>query len=105
MPYRLIAGAGPLIGLARIQQLDLLQRLFGMVTITAVVEEELGIGVPLPAQAFPPGTAALLEAVEAGWLVISASRLQWSIGCSIPTWILGKASEPRCRPDSHAQRR
>jgi predicted nucleic acid-binding protein len=56
MQHLLIADAGPLIALARIQQLVLLRQLFRTVTITAVVAGELGCGLP---------------ALEAGWIVIS----------------------------------
>jgi predicted nucleic acid-binding protein len=71
MQHLLIADAGPLIALARIQQLVLLRQLFRTVTITAVVAGELGCGLPAAEQAQLPGTAALLEALEAGWIVIS----------------------------------
>lgn len=71
MQHLLIADAGPLIALARIQQLVLLRQLFRTVTITAGVAGELGCGLPAAEQAQLPGTAALLEALEAGWIVIS----------------------------------
>ena len=57
-----IADAGPLIALARIAALDLLQRLFGRVSITATVRDEI-----LPPGDFP-GSAALQSALDAGWL-------------------------------------
>jgi len=57
-----IADAGPLIALARIAALDLLRRLFGRVSITTVVRDEI-----LPPSDFP-GAAALQAALEAGWL-------------------------------------
>lgn len=38
----IIADAGPLIGLARINKLNLLQTLFHKVSITTVVAEEIG---------------------------------------------------------------
>ncbi len=57
-----IADAGPLIALARIQALNLLPRLFGRVLITPTVREEM-----LPPGDFP-GTAALQAALDAGWL-------------------------------------
>lgn len=72
MPHLLIADAGPLIGLARIQQLVLLRHMFGKVTITTVVAEELGLGLSAQEQALQPGLTALLEAAEAGWLSIHA---------------------------------
>jgi predicted nucleic acid-binding protein len=61
-----IAAAGPLIALARLQALDLLPRLFGQVLITPTVHEEI-----LPPGDFP-GTAALQAALEAGWLCCQA---------------------------------
>lgn len=57
-----IADAGPLIALARIQALDLLPGLFGHVLITPTIWEEM-----LPPGDFP-GTAALRAALDAGWL-------------------------------------
>lgn len=71
MQHLLIADAGPLIALARIQQLGLLRELFQTVTITAVVARELGCGLPAAEQLQQPGTAVLQEALEAGWLAIS----------------------------------
>ena len=43
-----IADAGPLIGLARIDRLGLLQGLFGQVTVTTQVAQELLSGGPFP---------------------------------------------------------
>lgn len=57
-----VADAGPLIALARIQALDLLPRLFGHVLITATVRDEM-----LPPGNFP-GVADLRSALDAGWL-------------------------------------
>lgn len=57
-----VADAGPLIGLARINQLALLARLFGTVVVTPwVAQEVLGGGV------FPDKTA-LQHAFDQGWL-------------------------------------
>ena len=60
-----IADAGPLIGLARIGRLDLLRALFGGVTLTAVVADEIGIDPR-------PGASAIAEALAAGWLSIAS---------------------------------
>lgn len=43
-----IADAGPLIALARLERLDLLQRLFGAVTVTAWVAQEVLAGGDFP---------------------------------------------------------
>ena len=57
MPKRVvIADAGPLIGLARIGQLALLPRLFGTVTVTSWVRQEVLAGGDFP------DTRALQEA-------------------------------------------
>jgi predicted nucleic acid-binding protein len=75
MQHVLIADAGPLIALSRIQHLALLQPLFRQVTITTVVARELGCGVSLEVegQELPAGTAVLIQALEDGLLTISAS--------------------------------
>jgi len=82
-----IADAGPLIGLARIGRLDLLRALFGGVTLTAVVADEIGIdardvasmGSETDGLSDPdvrihlrPGASAIAEALEAGWLSIGS---------------------------------
>jgi predicted nucleic acid-binding protein len=73
MKHLLIADAGPLIALSRIQRLDLLQQLFRRVTITPVVARELGCGGPVEVerQELPAGTSVLNQALEDGWLTIS----------------------------------
>ncbi|GDX77176.1 hypothetical protein LBMAG41_22540 [Cyanobium sp.] len=69
-----IADAGPLIGLARIGCLDLLRALFGGVTITAVVADEIGIDAEPDLRADRrPGASAIAKAREAGWLSIVES--------------------------------
>jgi uncharacterized protein len=57
-----VADAGPLIGLAKIGRLDLLRRLFRRVLIPCGVEAELRI------ESSRPGSKALADAREAGWL-------------------------------------
>lgn len=57
-----IADAGPLIGLARIGQLALLPRLFGMVTVPSWVRQEVLAGGDFP------DTRALQEAFSQPWL-------------------------------------
>jgi predicted nucleic acid-binding protein len=57
-----IADAGPLIALSRIDALDLLRGLFGQVLVTEEVRDEA-----LPAADYP-GKALIAKAFEAGWL-------------------------------------
>ena len=57
-----IADAGPLIGLARIDRLDLLQGLFGQVTVTTPIAKELLAGGPFP------DTQILRNALSRPWL-------------------------------------
>lgn len=57
-----IADAGPLIALSRIEALDLLHRLFGQVLVTEEVRDEA-----LPARDYP-GRASIALACDAGWL-------------------------------------
>jgi predicted nucleic acid-binding protein len=58
-----IADAGPLIALSRIDALDLLRGLFGQVLVTEEVRDEA-----LPAADYP-GKAFIAQGFEAGWLV------------------------------------
>lgn len=74
MQHLVIADAGPLIGLARIQRLRLLQQLFQRVTITPVVALELGCDVAGEGQERPAGAAALAQALDEAWLSISAAE-------------------------------
>jgi predicted nucleic acid-binding protein len=62
MPRVVIADAGPLIALARIGQLDLLAQLFGTVTVTSAVADELLAGGNFP------DTAVLANALAQPWL-------------------------------------
>lgn len=58
-----IADAGPLIALSRIEALDLLHGLFGEVMVTQEVGDEA-----LPSADYP-GKAPIAQAFDAGWLV------------------------------------
>ena len=58
-----IADAGPLIALSRIDALDLLRELFGKILVTAAVRDEA-----LPSSD-SPGKARIAQAFDAGWLV------------------------------------
>ncbi len=58
-----IADAGPLIALSRIDSLDLLRRLFGQVLVTEEVRDEA-----LPTADYP-GKAVIAQAFASGWLV------------------------------------
>lgn len=64
MSGEVVADAGPLIGLARIGQLDLLRRLYGRVVVPPAVESELAIGSDRP------GANALEGAIRAGWIAV-----------------------------------
>ncbi|MFT4241811.1 MAG: DUF3368 domain-containing protein [Acidovorax sp.] len=60
-----IADAGPLIALARIDALALLRGLFGRVCITATVRDEV-----LPASAAFPDGALLARTLQEGWIEV-----------------------------------
>jgi len=57
-----VADAGPLIGLARIGRLNILRKLFGTIVIPPQVFHELELSKDRP------GTKAILEAIDAGWI-------------------------------------
>lgn len=61
-----IADAGPLIALARIEALDLLRQLFGRVYITTTVRDEL-----LPAQGGFADADTLLTPLAEGWISVA----------------------------------
>jgi predicted nucleic acid-binding protein len=63
----IVADAGPLIALARIQHLFLLQRLYGDVLIPAAVQRELQLDMPRP------GAQALKQAFDNGWLRVQTA--------------------------------
>lgn len=68
-----IADAGPLIALARIDSLALLRRLFGRVSITATVRDEL-----LPADATFPDAERLTRTLAEGWIeVVDPPHDEW----------------------------
>ena len=68
----LLADAGPLIGLARIQQLQLLRDLFQRVWITPVIAAEIGLAQSMEQSAVFPGSDRLHEACGQGWLQIAS---------------------------------
>ncbi len=59
-----VADAGPLIGLARVRRLDLLQGLYGSVLIPPAVHDELQVS------SGRPGAIQLKSALERGWLQV-----------------------------------
>lgn len=59
-----IADASPLIGLASAGAFDLLRRLFGQVTVTAVVRDEVCAG------GSRRGAAETRAAIDAGWILV-----------------------------------
>ena len=70
-----IADAGPLIGLARIQQLHLLHQLFTTIWITEIIAAEIGLFATDPAPHEFPGSRLLQEARDRGWLCIAHKQL------------------------------
>lgn len=60
----IIADSGPLIGLARVHSLDLLQGLYGSVLIPPAVHNELQVS------SGRPGAIQLNSALERGWLQV-----------------------------------
>lgn len=67
-----LADAGPLIGLARIQQLQLLPDLFQQVWITDVIAAEIGLAASAEPSAAFPGRDRLRQACAEGWLKIAS---------------------------------
>jgi predicted nucleic acid-binding protein len=59
-----VADAGPLIALARIGRLELLNRLYGVVVVPGAVMEELQV------DSGRPGASALEAALSTGWLEV-----------------------------------
>ena len=69
----LIADAGPLIALTKIQQLKLLPELFSKVIITDLISDELGITNKKSSFQFD-GSDALIDAIQANWLKINVDQ-------------------------------
>ncbi|HMO44395.1 MAG TPA: DUF3368 domain-containing protein [Rubrivivax sp.] len=68
-----IADAGPLIALARMDSLALLRGLFGRVCITAMVRDEI-----LPAASTFPDLDLLVRTLAEGWIdVVDAPQDEW----------------------------
>ena len=61
-PSPIVADAGPLIGLARIERLDLVRELFGGVVVPTAVADELHL------RSHRPGAQDLSWAMASGWL-------------------------------------
>ena len=61
---RVVADASPLIGLAATGEFDLLRKLFGQITVTGTVRDEVLRGGNLP------GSRELRAAIRAGWVVV-----------------------------------
>ena len=78
-----VADASPLIGLAAAGAFDLLRRLYGQVTITDSVRDEVLAGGERP------GARELAEAVRAGWIIVVDAPCDTSI---FPTLGTGEAS-------------
>ena len=74
-----IADASPLIGLASARAFDLLRRLFGQVTITTVVRDEVCAG------GSRWGAAEVRAAIEAGWILVEEVDVE-----DVPTGKLGR---------------
>lgn len=70
-----IADAGPLIGMARIQHVHLLHHLFTTIWITEVIAAEIGLCATDPAPHEFPGSRLLQEARDRGWLRIAHNQL------------------------------
>ena len=82
-PRLVVADASPLIGLAAAGVFDLLRRLFGQVTITDSVRDEVLAGGERP------GARELAEAIRAGWIVVVDVPCDTSV---FPTLGAGEAS-------------
>ena len=79
MKRLVIADAGPLIALARLERLDLLQRLFGTILVTRWVADEVLTGGDFP------DIAALRAALAQPWLqtveLQNLTNLDWQAQC------------------------
>lgn len=65
----IIADAGPLIALATIEKLKLLEKLYKEVIIPVAVEQELKLDSDMP------GSRQLKQAVDEGWIKVNRSAL------------------------------
>ena len=65
MKHIVVADAGPLIGLARVDQLDLLEKLYHQITVAPRVLDELKLSSD------KPGAKIISAATDAGWLKVS----------------------------------
>ena len=63
-----MADTGPLIGLARVDKLDLLRLLYGSVVVPPAVREELGI------ESGYPGATVLSAAFAERWITVQSSQ-------------------------------
>jgi predicted nucleic acid-binding protein len=70
MPRIIVADASPLIGLAAAGALDLLRELFGRVTITRLVKDEV------TGRGDRPGARELDAALRAGWLRVAPTPME-----------------------------
>ena len=64
MTAAIVSDTGPLIALARVEQLDLLRRLYGQIIIPSAVHAEFALG------SRRPGAKALAATLEAGWVAV-----------------------------------
>jgi hypothetical protein len=64
-PALVVADASPLIGLAGVDAFDVLRQLFGTVTITRIVKDEVAAGGTLP------GARELDAAMRQGWIRVA----------------------------------
>ncbi|HEU4618842.1 MAG TPA: hypothetical protein VFV10_12440 [Gammaproteobacteria bacterium] len=70
MPRFIAADSSPLIGLAAAGAFDLLRRLFGTVTVTRIVRDEIMAGRGMP------GAAELSAAMREGWIRVAPAPLE-----------------------------
>ena len=68
MTRGVVADTGPLIGLARVDKLDLLRLLYGSVVVPPAVREELGI------ESGYPGATVLSAAFAERWITVQSSQ-------------------------------
>jgi predicted nucleic acid-binding protein len=85
MSRRVIADAGPLIALARVDSLSLLRKLFGQVYITCTVRDEI-----LPVNDSFPDAGLLSHALAEGWIE--------TVSCPMDTGEAWKSLNPGIDP-------